>query len=62
MAHNLDKDCGYEYKFIVAYNLDREFRPILRDHMQYCMDRPEELSKFSKIKAQVSEMKRLNFL
>lgn len=57
MAHSLDKDYGYEEKFTVAYNLDREFGPILRDHMQYCMDHPEELSKFSKIKAQVSEVK-----
>eukprot|EP01018_Ginkgo_biloba_P032974 Gb_02575 [translate_table: standard] len=41
----------------VAHSLDKDYGPKLRDHMQYCMDHPEEMSKLSKIKAQVSEVK-----
>ncbi|XP_031131565.1 vesicle-associated membrane protein 721-like [Ipomoea triloba] len=41
----------------VANSLNREFGPKLRDHMQYCVDHPEEVSKLSKVKAQVSEVK-----
>jgi hypothetical protein len=32
-------------------------RPKLKDHMQYCVDHPEEISKLAKVKAQVSEVK-----
>jgi len=32
-------------------------RPKLREHMQYCVDHPEEISKLAKVKAQVSEVK-----
>lgn len=32
-------------------------RPKLKDHMQYCVDHPEEVSKLAKVKAQVSEVK-----
>jgi vesicle-associated membrane protein 72 len=32
-------------------------RPRLREQMQYCMDHPEEVSRLSKVKAQVSEVK-----
>lgn len=38
-------------------SLKKEFGPRLRDHMQYCVDHPEELSKLTKVKAQVSEVK-----
>ncbi|CAK7349363.1 unnamed protein product [Dovyalis caffra] len=31
--------------------------PKLKEHMQYCVDHPEEVSKLSKVKAQVSEVK-----
>uniref|UniRef100_A0A0C9RNS7 TSA: Wollemia nobilis Ref_Wollemi_Transcript_7705_1165 transcribed RNA sequence n=1 Tax=Wollemia nobilis TaxID=56998 RepID=A0A0C9RNS7_9CONI len=41
----------------VAHSLDKDYGPRLRDHMQYCMDHPEEISKLSKVKAQVSEVK-----
>lgn len=57
VAHSLDKDYGYDDKFSIAYNLDREFGPKLRDHMQYCMEHPEEVNKLFKVKAQVSEVK-----
>lgn len=32
-------------------------RPKLKEHMQYCMEHPEEMSKLSKLKAQISEVK-----
>ncbi|EHA8586861.1 Synaptobrevin 1 [Cocos nucifera] len=40
-----------------ANSLNREFGPKLKEHMQYCVDHPEEISKLSKVKAQVSEVK-----
>lgn len=40
-----------------ARSLDREFGPKLKDHMQYCVDNPEEMNKLAKVKAQVSEVK-----
>eukprot|EP00250_Pteridium_aquilinum_P013301 c2125_g1_i1 orf=297-959(-) len=41
----------------VAHSLDREFGPKLKDHMQYCIDHPDEMNKIAKVKAQVSEVK-----
>eukprot|EP00252_Welwitschia_mirabilis_P001605 TRINITY_DN11501_c0_g3_i2.p1 TRINITY_DN11501_c0_g3~~TRINITY_DN11501_c0_g3_i2.p1 ORF type:complete len:222 (+),score=38.80 TRINITY_DN11501_c0_g3_i2:429-1094(+) len=41
----------------VAHSLNREFGPKLREHMQYCVDHPEEISKLAKVKAQVTEVK-----
>ncbi|KAG0485527.1 hypothetical protein HPP92_009376 [Vanilla planifolia] len=41
----------------VAYSLNRDFGPKLKDHMQFCVEHPEEISKLSKVKAQVSEVK-----
>uniref|UniRef100_A0A0C9QM62 TSA: Wollemia nobilis Ref_Wollemi_Transcript_25115_1464 transcribed RNA sequence n=1 Tax=Wollemia nobilis TaxID=56998 RepID=A0A0C9QM62_9CONI len=41
----------------VAHSLNREFGPKLKEHMQYCVDHPEEISKLAKVKAQVSEVK-----
>ncbi|XP_022727995.1 putative vesicle-associated membrane protein 726 isoform X2 [Durio zibethinus] len=40
-----------------ANNLSKEFGPKLKEHMQYCIDHPEEISKIAKVKAQVSEVK-----
>ncbi|KAI0524949.1 putative vesicle-associated membrane protein 726 [Dendrobium catenatum] len=40
-----------------ANGLSREFGPKLKEHMQYCADHPEEISKLAKVKAQVSEVK-----
>ncbi|XP_047055532.1 vesicle-associated membrane protein 721-like [Lolium rigidum] len=40
-----------------ANSLSRDFGPRLKEQMQYCMDHPEELSRLSKVKAQVSEVK-----
>ncbi|KAE8671784.1 VAMP726 protein [Hibiscus syriacus] len=40
-----------------ANSLNKEFRPKLKEHMQYFIEHPEEISKFAKVKAQVSEVK-----
>ena len=32
-------------------------RPKLKEHMDYCMNHPEEISKLSKLKAQITEVK-----
>lgn len=57
LSHTLDEDFGYEDTFNVAYSLDKEYGPKLKDHMQYCIDHPEEMNKIAKVKAQVSEVK-----
>lgn len=41
----------------VAHSLNKEFGSKLKEHMQYCLDHPEEISKLAKVKAQVSEVK-----
>lgn len=41
----------------VANSLNRDFGSKLKEHMQYCIDHPEEISKLAKVKAQVSEVK-----
>ncbi|RWR88573.1 vesicle-associated membrane protein 721-like protein [Cinnamomum micranthum f. kanehirae] len=40
-----------------ANSLSKEFGSKLREHMQYCIDHPEEINKLAKVKAQVSEVK-----
>ncbi|KAL8166722.1 hypothetical protein V2J09_008221 [Rumex salicifolius] len=58
LADEYDSDDDlFEDRFSIAYNLDREFGPKLKDHMQYCMTHPEEISKLSKVKSQLSEVK-----
>ncbi|XP_043693126.1 vesicle-associated membrane protein 727 isoform X2 [Telopea speciosissima] len=52
-----DDDDLFEDRFSIAYSLDREFGPRLKEHMQYCMSHPEEISKLSKLKAQITEVK-----
>ncbi len=32
-------------------------RPKLKEHMQFCVEHPEEMNKISKIKSQVAEVK-----
>ncbi|PKU64985.1 Vesicle-associated membrane protein 721 [Dendrobium catenatum] len=41
----------------LVHSLDREFGSKLKEHMQYCMDHPDEISKLAKVQAQVSEVK-----
>ncbi|XP_050210862.1 vesicle-associated membrane protein 727 [Mercurialis annua] len=57
LADDDDDDDLFENRFSIAYNLDREFGPRLNEHMQYCMNHPEEMSKLSKLKAQITEVK-----
>ncbi|RWW09319.1 hypothetical protein BHE74_00014733 [Ensete ventricosum] len=38
-------------------NSHYHIRSKLKEHMQYCVDHPEEISKLAKVKAQVSEVK-----
>ncbi|KAG8494607.1 hypothetical protein CXB51_011987 [Gossypium anomalum] len=40
-----------------ANSLNKEFGPKLKEHMQYCVEHPEEINKLAKIKSQVSEVK-----
>lgn len=43
---------------VAAHNLSLySDRPRLKEHMQYCMEHPEEMSKLSKLKAQISDVK-----
>lgn len=56
LADEEDEDL-FEDRFSIAYNLDREFGPRLKDHMEYCTNHPEEISKLSKLKAQMTEVK-----
>ncbi|URE25525.1 vesicle-associated membrane protein [Musa troglodytarum] len=44
-----EDDDLFEDRFSIAYNLDCEFGPRLKEHMQYCINHPEEMSKFSKL-------------
>ncbi|XP_042410052.1 vesicle-associated membrane protein 727-like [Zingiber officinale] len=44
-------------RFSTAYSLDREFGLRLKEHMEYCINHPEEMSKLSKLKAHITEVK-----
>uniref|UniRef100_A0A7N0UQ15 Vesicle-associated membrane protein 724 n=1 Tax=Kalanchoe fedtschenkoi TaxID=63787 RepID=A0A7N0UQ15_KALFE len=41
----------------VAKSLNKEFGPVMKEHMQYIIDHAEEIEKLLKVKAQVSEVK-----
>lgn len=59
-SHSLDDDEDddlFEDRFSVAYNLDREFGPRLKEHLEYCNNHPDEISKISKLKSQITEVK-----
>ncbi|URE32630.1 vesicle-associated membrane protein [Musa troglodytarum] len=57
LADEDEDDDLFEDRFSIAYNLDREFGPSLKEHMQYCTNHPEEMSKLSKLRAQITEVK-----
>ncbi|RAL41979.1 hypothetical protein DM860_016354 [Cuscuta australis] len=40
-----------------ANSLKKEYGPKLKEHMRYCAEHPEEMSKIAKVKAQVNEVK-----
>ncbi|KAF5799046.1 putative Longin domain, v-SNARE, coiled-coil domain-containing protein [Helianthus annuus] len=56
LADDSDDDL-FEDRFSIAYNLDREFGPKIKEHMEYCLNHPDEMSKLSKLKAQITEVK-----
>ncbi|KAL8233244.1 hypothetical protein R6Q57_003022 [Mikania cordata] len=56
LADDSDDDL-FEDRFSIAYNLDREFGPRIKEQMDYCLNHPEEMSKLSKLKAQITEVK-----
>ncbi|KAL9257616.1 Vesicle-associated membrane protein 721-like protein [Drosera capensis] len=41
----------------LAKSLNKDFGPKLKEHMQYCVDHPDEMNKLSKVQAQISEVK-----
>lgn len=57
LADDEEDDDLFGDRFSIAYNLDREFGPKLKEHMEYCMNHPDEMSKLSKLKAQITEVK-----
>uniref|UniRef100_A0A0C9S681 TSA: Wollemia nobilis Ref_Wollemi_Transcript_15413_1372 transcribed RNA sequence n=1 Tax=Wollemia nobilis TaxID=56998 RepID=A0A0C9S681_9CONI len=48
---------GGRAEIAMANSLNKEFGPKLKEHMDYCAEHPEEISKVAKVKAQVSEVK-----
>ncbi|XP_020594437.1 vesicle-associated membrane protein 721-like, partial [Phalaenopsis equestris] len=52
-----NKYAGGKAATAIAHSLDREIGPKLKEHMQYCMEHPDEISKLSKVQAQVSQVK-----
>lgn len=67
IAYNLDREFGFvvtdPFKFLFS-SVCSGFkfsiwlcRPALKEHMQYCLNHPEEISKLSKLKAQITEVK-----
>ncbi|KAJ7955082.1 Vesicle-associated membrane protein [Quillaja saponaria] len=41
----------------IAKSLNKEFGPVIKEHMKYIIDHAEEIEKLIKVKAQVSEVK-----
>ncbi|GAV74894.1 Synaptobrevin domain-containing protein/Longin domain-containing protein [Cephalotus follicularis] len=41
----------------IAKSLNKEFGPVMKEHMQFIIDHAEEIEKLLKVKAQVSEVK-----
>ncbi|CAN6843080.1 unnamed protein product, partial [Brassica oleracea] len=53
--NSLNKEFGY---FIITIRMKNEnFISIMMEHMQYCVDHPEEINELAKVKAQVTEVK-----
>ncbi|XP_042400802.1 putative vesicle-associated membrane protein 726 [Zingiber officinale] len=57
VKEDFSKRYGGKAATAAANSLTREFGSKLKEHMQYCIDHPEEISKLTKVKAQVSEVK-----
>ncbi|CAL9111906.1 unnamed protein product [Musa acuminata var. zebrina] len=57
VKEEFNKRYGGNAATAAAKSLSREFGSKLKEHMQYCADHPEEISKMAKLQAQVSELK-----
>ncbi|XP_076902660.1 vesicle-associated membrane protein 727-like [Bidens hawaiensis] len=58
--HGDDSDDDlFDDRFTIAYNLDREFGPMIKEQMDYCLNHPDEMSKLSRIKIQINEVKEI---
>jgi hypothetical protein len=55
--HELVLSNQFVAKCILNHQNKISIRSKLKEHMQYCVDHPEEISKLAKVKAQVSEVK-----
>ncbi|KAL5701204.1 hypothetical protein ACHQM5_026567 [Ranunculus cassubicifolius] len=43
----------------IAKSLNKDFGPVMKEHMQYIINHADEIGKLSKVKAQVSEVKNI---
>ncbi|URE31917.1 vesicle-associated membrane protein [Musa troglodytarum] len=57
VKEEFNKRYGGKAATAAANSLSREFGSKLKEHMQYCADHPEEISKMAKMQAQVSDLK-----
>ncbi|KAG6505108.1 hypothetical protein ZIOFF_037456 [Zingiber officinale] len=57
VKEDFNKRYGRKAAIAATNSLTREFGSKLKEHMQYCIDHLEEISKLTKVKAQVSEVK-----
>ncbi|KAI3707404.1 hypothetical protein L6452_25891 [Arctium lappa] len=63
ISHLPMRDDLFEDRFSISYNLDREFGfvdlilfwPKIKEHTEYCLNHPNEMSKLSKLKDQITE-------
>ncbi|XP_028779161.1 vesicle-associated membrane protein 724-like, partial [Neltuma alba] len=51
------RDGGGKADTAVGKSLNKEFEPVMKEHMKYIIDHTEEIEKLIKVKAQVSEVK-----
>ncbi|KAH7294590.1 hypothetical protein KP509_27G008700 [Ceratopteris richardii] len=56
-SYDFDTELGLEDKFDIAYSLDKEFGPKIKEHMQYCSEHPEELSRIARVKSTLSDVR-----
>lgn len=45
----------------IAKSLNKEFGPVIKEHMQYTFEHADEIEKILKVKAQISEVKNIMF-
>eukprot|EP00249_Psilotum_nudum_P002877 c16099_g1_i1 orf=218-889(-) len=51
------QNIGGKANIAMPHSLDKEFRPILKQHMEYCLSHPEEMENLMKVKSKVLEVK-----